>query len=108
MSEKKKNSFRDTILIVFVVILCFGLTVYGIVYLTGKVFSNEEKIEIAKIKNQKISTDPESGDILTFSLEEEKPVEIEDVPPATSIEEENKVNTKVIVVNSVGEKQKEV
>lgn len=65
--EKKKNSFRDMILIIFVVLICFGLTIYGIVYLTGKVFSSEEKIEIAKIRAPAVTTDPEEGDILTFS-----------------------------------------
>ena len=84
--EKKKNSFRDMILIIFVVLICFGLTIYGIVYLTGKVFSSEEKIEIAKIKQPAATTNPEDGDILTFSSKPETAVKetlnASDVPPA--------------------------
>ncbi len=109
--EKTKGSFRDTILIVFVVILCFGLTVYGIVYLTGKVFTNEEKIEIAKLKSEKISTDPESGDVLTFSSEEEKPI-VDDITQETeeniNIEEKEEQSThKVVVGNKIPQDNQE-
>ena len=78
--EKKKNSFGGIIVVVFAVLLCFGLTVYGIVYLTGKVFSSEEVTEAAKIKIPNVSTDPEKGDILTFSSQPEKEPNVEEVP----------------------------
>lgn len=101
--EKSKTSFRDTILIVFVVILCFGLTVYGIVYLTGKVFSNEEKIEIAKLQEEKVSTNPENGDVLTFTSEEEKPI----IEEETQVEvEENTEKPRVIVGNKITDEAK--
>lgn len=103
--EKSKGSFRDTILIVFVVILCFGLTIYGIVYLTGKVFTNEEKIEIAKLKSEKISTDPESGDVLTFSSEEEKPI-VDNITQdleedSNNVEQNEEPTHKVVVGNKI-------
>ena len=70
--EKKKNSFSGIIFIIFAVLVCFALTIYGIVYLTGKIFSGEEAMEVAKIKVPAVSTDPEKGDILMFSSEPEK------------------------------------
>ncbi len=67
---KSKNSFRDMMLIIIVVVICFALTLYGIVYLTGKVFNPEEKIEMQTNKYVNSTTDPDDGDVLTFALED--------------------------------------
>ena len=50
MAEDNRNSFRDMLLIIFVVLICFGITIYGIAYLTGKVFSSSSEPEILIMK----------------------------------------------------------
>ena len=68
MAEDNKNSFRDTLLIIFVVLICFGITIYGIAYLTGKVFSSSPEPEIAENERPKeVTTNPQEGDTLTFT-----------------------------------------
>ncbi len=68
MTEENKNSFRDMILIIFVVLICFGITIYGIAYLTGKVFSSSPEPEIAANERPKeVTTNPQEGDTLTFT-----------------------------------------
>ncbi len=79
----KKGSFRDMIVITVVVVVCFALTLYGIIYLTGKVFNPEEEIEMQTNKYATTATDPEEGDILTFALEDNDTViKGEDTPEA--------------------------
>lgn len=68
MAEYNKNSFRDMLLIIFVVLICFGITIYGIAYLTGKVFSSSPEPEIAANERPKeVTTNPQEGDTLTFT-----------------------------------------
>ena len=68
MAEDNKNSFRDMLLIIFVVLICFGITIYGIAYLTGKVFSSSPEPEIAANERPKeVTTNPKEGDTLTFT-----------------------------------------
>lgn len=68
MAEDSKNSFRDMLLIIFVVLICFGITIYGIAYLTGKVFSSSPEPEIAANERPKeVTTNPQEGDTLTFT-----------------------------------------
>lgn len=68
MAEDNKNSFRDMILIIFVVLICFGITIYGIAYLTGKVFSSSPEPEISENERPKeVTTNPQEGDTLTFT-----------------------------------------
>ena len=68
MAEDNKNSFRDMILIIFVVLICFGITIYGIAYLTGKVFSSSPEPEVAANERPKeVTTNPQEGDTLTFT-----------------------------------------
>lgn len=68
MAEDNKNSFRDMILIIFVVLVCFGITIYGIAYLTGKVFSSSPEPEISENERPKeVTTNPQEGDTLTFT-----------------------------------------
>ena len=68
MAEDNKNSFRDMLLIIFVVLICFGITIYGIAYLTGKVFSSSPEPEIAENERPKeVTTNPQEGDTLTFT-----------------------------------------
>ncbi|MDE7314117.1 MAG: SPOR domain-containing protein [Mucispirillum sp.] len=68
MAEDNKNSFRDMLLIIFVVLICFGITIYGIAYLTGKVFSSSPEPEItANERPKEITTNPQEGDTLTFT-----------------------------------------
>lgn len=68
MVEDNKNSFRDMILIIFVVLICFGITIYGIAYLTGKVFSSSPEPEVAANERPKeVTTNPQEGDTLTFT-----------------------------------------
>ena len=68
MAEDNKNSFRDMILIIFVVLICFGITIYGIAYLTGKVFSSSPEPEVAANERPKeVTTNPKEGDTLTFT-----------------------------------------
>lgn len=68
MAEDNKNSFRDMLLIIFVVLICFGITIYGIAYLTGKVFSSSPEPEIAENERPKeVTTNPHEGDTLTFT-----------------------------------------
>ncbi len=68
MAEDNKNSFRDMLIIIFVVLVCFGITIYGIAYLTGKVFSSSPEPEIASNNRPKdITTNPKEGDTLIFT-----------------------------------------
>ncbi len=68
MAEDNKNSFRDMLLIIFVVLICFGITIYGIAYLTGKVFSSSPEPKIAANERPKeVTTNPQEGDTLTFT-----------------------------------------
>ena len=68
MAEDNRNSFRDMLLIIFVVLICFGITIYGIAYLTGKVFSSSSEPEIAENERPKeVTTNPQEGDTLTFT-----------------------------------------
>ena len=76
MSDNK-NSFRDMILIIFVVLVCFGITIYGIAYLTGKVFSESTDVEVADNDMPKeVSTNPQDGDTLTFTTMQEQGEEV--------------------------------
>lgn len=76
MSDNK-NSFRDMILIIFVVLVCFGITIYGIAYLTGKVFSESTDVEVAANDMPKeVSTNPQDGDTLTFTTMQEQGEEV--------------------------------
>lgn len=77
MAEDNKNSFRDMLLIIFVVLICFGITIYGIAYLTGKVFSSSPEPEIAANERPKeITTNPQEGDTLTFTSMDESADEV--------------------------------
>lgn len=77
MAEDNKNSFRDMLLIIFVVLICFGITIYGIAYLTGKVFSSSPEPEIAENERPKeVTTNPQEGDTLTFTSMDERADEV--------------------------------
>ena len=77
MAEDNKNSFRDMLLIIFVVLICFGITIYGIAYLTGKVFSSSPEPEIAANERPKeVTTNPQEGDTLTFTSIDERADEV--------------------------------
>lgn len=76
MSDNK-NSFRDMILIIFVVLVCFGITIYGIAYLTGKVFSTDYESEISENDMPKeVTTNPQEGDTITFTTMQEQGQEV--------------------------------
>lgn len=86
--DNKKNSFRDMMLIIFVVLICFGITIYGIVYLTGKVFSGAGDIsETSGERPVTAMTDPESGDTLTFTPIGEPADEIKPVVSGNTVSE---------------------
>ncbi len=77
MGENSKNSFRDMILIIFVVLVCFGITIYGIAYLTGKVFSTSPEVEVSENEKPKeVMTNPSEGDTLTFTSMNDTPNEV--------------------------------
>ena len=77
MGENNKNSFRDMILIIFVVLVCFGITIYGIAYLTGKVFSSNTEVPVVENEKPKdITTNPSEGDTLTFTSIDEQSDEV--------------------------------
>lgn len=65
--ERKRSSFVDVIILVFVILVCFGLTIYGIIYLTGKIFKGEESIDVIAVKETPVSTDPEAGDVMIYT-----------------------------------------
>lgn len=96
MSDNK-NSFRDMILIIFVVLVCFGITIYGIAYLTEKVFSESTDVEVAGNDVPKeVSTNPQDGDTLTFTTMQEQGEEVKpnadiitSVTPPANKENEN-------------------
>lgn len=109
MAEDNKNSFRDMILIIFVVLICFGITIYGIAYLTGKVFSSSPEPEISENERPKeVTTNPQDGDTLTFTSindaadevqPDEKNIRTTVTPPkqdnieVADVQEENTVQT---------------
>lgn len=68
-----KNSFRDMMLIIFVVLICFGITIYGIAYLTSKVFSGsgDEAVPVAEVMPKEVTTNPAEGDTIEFAAVEE-------------------------------------
>lgn len=72
-NDKKKSSFKGVIAVIFVVLMCFGLTIWGIVYLTDKIFDSEQTSEKVPLKIPAVTADPDKGDILTFSSKPEKP-----------------------------------
>lgn len=69
-----KNSFRDMMLIIFVVLICFGITIYGIAYLTSKVFSgsSEEVIPVAEVMPEEVTTNPAEGDTIELGVVEDE------------------------------------
>lgn len=69
-----KNSFRDMMLIIFVVLICFGITIYGIAYLTSKVFSgsSEEAAPVAEVMPKEVTTNPAEGDTIEFAAVEDE------------------------------------
>lgn len=69
--RRKRNSFTDMMIVIFVVLVCFGLTIYGIVYLTGKIFGVEEKANNITVATNPIVTDPEDGDIIIYTDNQE-------------------------------------
>ena len=76
--DKNKNSFRDMILIIFVVLICFGITIYGIAYLTGKVFSSDDNLSLVAQNNEKdVTTNPKEGETITFTSIDEEADEVE-------------------------------
>lgn len=98
--RRKRNSFTDMMIVIFVVLVCFGLTIYGIVYLTGKIFGVEEKQENISVAAGPVLTDPEEGDVIIYTDNQEgtaqKPnnnmvenkypnVTIEPAPPAANV-----------------------
>ena len=86
--DNKKNSFRDMMLIIFVVLICFGITIYGIVYLTGKVFSGAGDIsETSGERPVTAMTDPESGETLTFTPIGEPADEVKPVVSGSTVSE---------------------
>lgn len=103
-----KNSFRDMILIIFVVLVCFGITIYGIAYLTGKVFSESGEVEVSGNDMPKeVSTNPQDGDTLTFTTMQEQGDEvmpnIDDIittvtPPENNVKAENEIDENNIIV----------
>lgn len=72
-NDKKKSSFKGVIAVIFIVLMCFGLTIWGIVYLTDKIFDSEQTSEKVPLKIPAVTADPDKGDILTFSSKPEKP-----------------------------------
>lgn len=65
--RKRRNSFRDMLIVVFVVLVCFGLTIYGIVYLTGKIFGGEERVDNVSVASDPITSNPDDGDVIIYS-----------------------------------------
>lgn len=104
MGENNKNSFRDMILIIFVVLVCFGITIYGIAYLTGKVFSSNTEVPVVENEKPKdITTNPSEGDTLTFTSIDEQSDEVTPdgdnirmttTPPVT---EQDNMNNNIVV-----------
>lgn len=99
MSDNK-NSFRDMILIIFVVLVCFGITIYGIAYLTEKVFSESTEVEVSENDVPKeVSTNPQDGDTITFTTMQEQGEEVKPdadiitsvTPPANTATSSNAV-----------------
>lgn len=94
--DRNKNSFRDMILIIFVVLICFGITIYGIAYLTGKVFSSDENQALVAQSNEKdVTTNPkEEGETITFTSIDETANEVAPVEEKT--EEESTENDELV------------
>ena len=72
-NNKKKNSFRDTVLIVFVVLICFGLTIFAISVLLSSMSSgdlidgdSEGNRITSDIVTPRVITDPNEGDTLSI------------------------------------------
>ena len=100
--SKKRNSFRNMMFIVFVILICFGLTIYGIVYLTGKVFNTHEKIQpnVAKTESPvNTTTNPEEGEIMKFSMDnsvkEEKSYIENKILPDNITDNSNKIKQQI-------------
>lgn len=55
------------LIVVFVVLVCFGLTIYGIVYLTGKIFGGEERVDNVSVASGPVTSNPEDGDVIIYS-----------------------------------------
>ena len=72
-NNKKKNSFRDTVLIVFVVLICFGLTIFAISVLLSSMSSgdlidgdSEGNRITSDIVTPRVITDPNEGGTLSI------------------------------------------
>ena len=74
--ENNKNSFRDMMLIIFVVLICFGITIFGIAHLTKVMVSGPETPEVPETASNEVITDPNQGDIISFTPANEQGSEI--------------------------------
>ncbi len=91
-NNKKKNSFRDTVLIVFVVLICFGLTIFAISVLLSSMSSGDlidgdsdgNRIT-SDIVTPRVITDPNEGD--TISINDSNKTNNIVVPPVEKKEE---------------------
>lgn len=90
-NNKKKNSFRDTVLIVFVVLVCFGLTIFAISVLLSSMSSGDlidsdsdgNKIT-SDIVTPRVITDPNEGDTISIDSNNKKDIV---VPPPVEVRE---------------------
>ncbi len=97
-NNKKKNSFRDTVLIVFVVLVCFGLTIFAISVLLSSMSSGDlidgesdgNRIT-SDIVTPRVITDPNEGDTLSIDKNNKEDMRNDTVVTTPPVEARDKV-----------------
>ncbi len=101
LDNKKKNSFRDTVLIVFVVLVCFGLTIFAISVLLSSMSSGDlidgdsdgNKIT-SDVVTPRVITDPNKGDTISIDNNNKEEMRNDTVVATPPVEAREKVVTK--------------
>ena len=100
-NNKKKNSFRDTVLIVFVVLICFGLTIFAISVLLSSMSSGDlidgdsdgNRIT-SDIVTPRVITDPNEGDTLSIDKNNKEDMRNDTVVTTPKVETREKTVTR--------------
>lgn len=68
---KEKSTFKQTLVLVFIIIVAFGLTVYGIIFLANSFF-DQMSVEVEDLpKRDRVMTDPTKGTIVKYTMDED-------------------------------------
>lgn len=73
--QEKKNSFRNMMILIFVILLCFGGTIYGIIYIIDAFDKSSEAVAPKQAQRPPV-TNPDQGDVLMFSKNEQEGDEV--------------------------------